>query len=183
MIGRDDVHDVVRRVLERRAGVAHVGEELQHSVRPPHVGAGAGLEQDELVKEEEDLGLRLVDRVDDGARCGERAQLGAERQRRDAVEAAGGLVEEQQLGGGDQLHGDAEPLALATGQPLLQGAAHDGVARVRQAHLHHDVLHLHQLLCLGQLLLEPQVCRVHERLKRGEVAVEEVVLQEKIRGA
>ena len=41
------------------------------AITPPGV---LPLEQDEFVKQPEDLGLRLVDGVDDGARGGERPQ-------------------------------------------------------------------------------------------------------------
>ena len=59
--------------------------------------------------------------------------VGADLERERAVEAAGGLVEEEDLGVGDEAAGDAEALLLAAAEALFDGRADDGVRLAVQA--------------------------------------------------
>lgn len=59
--------------------------------------------------------------------------VGADLEGESAVEAAGGLVEEEDLGVGDEAAGDAEALLLAAAEALFDGRADDGVRLAVQA--------------------------------------------------
>lgn len=78
-------------VSQRRARKPCLGEESDSLGRGPLVDDIAGLEQDEVVEEGEELGLGLVDRADDrrASRRRQGLELGAERQGRDGIEACG----------------------------------------------------------------------------------------------
>jgi hypothetical protein len=86
--GGDDIHEVVGWVGEGRAGKASFGKESDGFTRRALIDDLACFEQDEVVKEGEELGLRLVDGADHrGASAGcQSLELRAERQGRDGIE-------------------------------------------------------------------------------------------------
>ena len=94
------------RVLISRARISQPCEEIQGLIGLPHVHEGPSIQQHQLVKEVEDLGLGLVDGVDNGTGGCKSPQLGAEAERRDAVKSAGWFIQEQQGRAHDKLHSD-----------------------------------------------------------------------------
>ena len=75
--------------------------------------------------------------------------VGDDLQAQGRVEAAGGFVEEQDLGVGDESAGDAEALLLAAAEALLDGGADDGVCLVLQAEAGDEVVDTPTGLSLG----------------------------------
>jgi hypothetical protein len=148
-------------------------------------GLGGGAEEDgpavreeaEAGEEPVDLGAGLVHGGDDGHAL-------APRQARDAadhvvgggaVEPAGGLVQEQQRGAGEDLHADAHPPPLPAADALVHPPADARVRRALQPHLPQRLL---RALPLGgrrhrggQLQLRRVVHRLAHRQRRHQHVV------------
>ncbi len=174
----DDVQQVVGGVDALGTGHAQRLEEEQGLLAAALVDDLSLLHEDEVVEELEELLLRLVDGADDRAVAlgGQLLEAGAHGERGGAVEAGGGLVEEDQLGLGQQLHGDAQALALSAGDALLAAVAHDHVLDVSDLHELDDLLDALLPLGLGCVLVQAQVGGIGQGLLDGELRKQNVVL-------
>eukprot|EP00162_Nutomonas_longa_P011539 comp20603_c0_seq1/m.41939 comp20603_c0_seq1/g.41939 ORF comp20603_c0_seq1/g.41939 comp20603_c0_seq1/m.41939 type:complete len:424 (+) comp20603_c0_seq1:413-1684(+) len=138
----------------------------------------AAVEDEEVVKLVEDASGRLVDCAHDCAVVVD-AEIVEDRDETHcacAVEAAGGLVEEEQLGAHEELDGDAEALALAARDALDKVVADDCVFAGLEAELADDLVDALELVLARKGWRETEVCGVDERLAHGEMAKEQIVL-------
>jgi hypothetical protein len=85
-------------------------------------------------------------------------------------------VQEEQQRLGKQLHGDAQALALAAGDALLERRADDDVLHLGEAHLLHHRVDARNALRRVGAARQPQLRGVLERLQHRQVAVQQVVL-------
>jgi hypothetical protein len=102
---------------------------------------------------------------------GEMPQVVEQSRCRCRVEPGRRLVEEQQRRPRQQLHGDARPLALATGEIADRDVLSTGQAESVD-HIGHDVLDVET----RRASREPQPGRVSQRLVQGQFEVDDVVL-------
>jgi hypothetical protein len=116
--------------------------------------------------------VRLMGREDDGdpARA-ESAQQSHHVSRSRGIEPGGGFVQEENAWPGQELHGDAGPLALAAGQCTHRHVGPIGQVQVAQGLLD-DPLRFHR----GCARRQPQQGRVAERAAQGHLEVDDVVL-------
>ena len=112
--------------------VADVGEKLEARLSWSIVGKTALDEQVESVKTAEDLRGGLVNGADDrGAGLSQLFQDVNKRQRREAVQTGGGLVQEEKAWTGDELVANRRTLALPTRKPANEGTPDLGVSTTR----------------------------------------------------
>mmetsp|Transcript_72457 Transcript_72457/g.223916 ORF Transcript_72457/g.223916 Transcript_72457/m.223916 type:complete len:441 (-) Transcript_72457:459-1781(-) len=152
-----------RRGVRRRAGV--------------HEGA-AGREQDQLAEEAERLEARLVDDADDRGALVLRGLVEAAYDLvcRRAVEAACGLVREEQQGSRNQLHGDGDALPLATRYSTLLWSADACLDDGGQVEVLRDLLHGLPQVSGGGPRRQPQTGLETDVVFDGQLSMEDVVL-------
>mmetsp|Transcript_27025 Transcript_27025/g.54123 ORF Transcript_27025/g.54123 Transcript_27025/m.54123 type:complete len:260 (-) Transcript_27025:153-932(-) len=133
-------------------------------------------EKDRLVEQVQDLRARLVNGAHHRA-----AHLGELLEHRDhivgraGVEAAGGLVEESDLGVRDKLRAHRCALALAAGNALDELVPDDGVSALRQPHAPQKVVN-QSAGGIGRVAVQPQLRCEFQHLTRCHRAQERVVL-------
>jgi hypothetical protein len=138
-----------------------VGEEAEAAEEPEHLGAG------------------LVHGGDDGHALPARHPSDASDDvvRGGAVEAAGGLVEEQQGRAGEDLHAHADPAPLPAADALVHPPADARVRRARQPHLPQRLLRALPLRRRGHGAGELQLRGVVHRLAHRQSRHQHVVLR------
>ncbi|GJC95649.1 spore wall protein 2 [Colletotrichum higginsianum] len=128
-VGVDELEHVLGRVHLQRDGHAQGLVVGNDAVDGAEVVGAAGGEEEELVEEVEGGRRGLVDGRDND----ELGVVANDLVAGGRVEAAGGLVEEQDLGARDELAGDADAPLLAARDALADGRADDGVGLVLEA--------------------------------------------------
>jgi len=155
----------------------HVGDGVG---RRSVVGDAAAGEEEELVKEGEDVGARLVDRQhqDHPVGAGHGLEAARERERGGGVEAGRRLVEEEQRRPSHELCADGGALPLPAADAALLLAADGGVRAVLQAELLQGRLHPPVALLVAERLRQPQPGGKLDRLAYRQRGEEEVVLED-----
>ena len=134
---------------------------LNRGFRLSEVDGFAGGEQQEIIKDRENLTARLVDGGDDGSAsvCYAPESLNDE-ESRGTVKTSGWLIKEQKTWLRYDLEGDAEPLLLAAADPSKMPVTNEVIRAVSQSHFGYGVLYdiVHLLLC--KTAWKPEGCRV-----------------------
>jgi leucyl aminopeptidase (aminopeptidase T) len=138
-----------------------------------------------LLKHAPDRGARLVDGCNDGVPLVARhaLQVAHDRERGKAVQAAGGLVQEDDAGRGQVAGSNRQTLALAAAQAAQheasrQRAAHKALLPVLEAHGRQHVGHALLALRLGLRAGQDDAGVEVERLRRGHRSHKVVLLRQ-----
>mmetsp|Transcript_97686 Transcript_97686/g.252802 ORF Transcript_97686/g.252802 Transcript_97686/m.252802 type:complete len:218 (+) Transcript_97686:898-1551(+) len=174
-VRRDAAHEEVRRAHVAGADQVQgleVGQSVLHEPAVDHLPVD---KDDELVEELEHLGGRLVDGGDDGAllsapgavlAAGDLAQQPSDAARHGRVQAAGGLVREEQRGVHQHLRGEAQAPPLSAGDAGADVPDERGPA-LEEPELLQELVDLPLLLGL-RLLACPEAALEKEVLAHGE---------------
>mmetsp|Transcript_9375 Transcript_9375/g.27662 ORF Transcript_9375/g.27662 Transcript_9375/m.27662 type:complete len:374 (-) Transcript_9375:302-1423(-) len=167
-------------VVACRARVAQRCKALSGGGHRPMEDSRARVEEQQPVKELEDLGAGLVDRGHNGqaGHAREVSQHFNGDEGHGRVEAGCDLVAEQQLRQRQQLHRDAQPLALAARDATsLDGGrvAHTRVCHPREAQRRHHSLHPRFARRRGQRV-QSQRSGVTQRFPDGQLCEHMVIL-------
>ena len=171
---------VVEQLLELRR-VGYFGVEVGDGVGVGGavVGHAALDEIDDAVHQPVGLERGLVDGEQDGlALIGKTAEQPHDIDGVFGGEAAGGLVEEEEGGLGDELLGQVDPLALAAGDALSDRVSDLHIAGLLDLQLGEDALNLGVDLFVAGVGRQAEASGVVERLVDGELREDDVVLRD-----